>query len=505
MRFRFDPVPHWPPNAWLARCETGADEVVVRHGNRVETTDDWFCEAAWPGPYEQGDFDRTDIVAGTGGRLRDGAVTFVSPDSTVDRLQFSRAENIVHVSNSLVCLIANLDIELDPCYPGYYADFRTITAGLDAYKRPVRTLRGDLQLCYFDNLVWDGTSLEPVGKPLPVRDLSSFEGYRTFLLATMAALVENGKSPARKAPYRTIGTLSSGYDSPTVAVVAKAAGNEEVITFANARGGADDSGEPVADKLGLRCITLERAAWRGNPFPEIPFLAANAYGEEMHFGGAAPYLPGRILFTGQYGMVWDKTVPSLGPEMARPDPGGLGLTEYRLWTGFLQCAVPYWAARELRRINAISNADEMRPWDVGGDYNRPICRRIVEEAGVPRGMFAREKRATAVVLWDRREPFLTDRSLEDYRDWLHRLSWRFLRQGRLPPLYLDRVSTARLALKRQVERLPSGIVSRLADLPGAWRVLSIKTPPLFYFLFPWAIQRAVERYHEASPAASEAR
>ena len=50
----------------------------VAHGLGVETTPEWFCEAAWAGEYQRGDFDRTDIVAGTGGRIRNGTVVFVS-------------------------------------------------------------------------------------------------------------------------------------------------------------------------------------------------------------------------------------------------------------------------------------------------------------------------------------------------------------------------------------------------------------------------------------------
>lgn len=36
----------------------------------------------------------------------------------------------------------------------------------------------------------------------------------------------------------------------------------------------------------------------------------------------------------------------------------------------------------------------MKPYSIKGNYNRPIARRIVESAGVPRGMFAMKKNAT---------------------------------------------------------------------------------------------------------------
>ena len=53
----------------------------------MEVCDTWFCEAVWDGDYEAGDFDLTDLVFGSGGRLRDERAIFVSSGTTVDRLQ----------------------------------------------------------------------------------------------------------------------------------------------------------------------------------------------------------------------------------------------------------------------------------------------------------------------------------------------------------------------------------------------------------------------------------
>src|SRR4051812_15421913 len=87
LRLHFQRPESWPALAWLARCRRGEDVVEVIHGPRVETTPEWFCEAVWDGDYEAGDFDRTDIVFGSGGRARAGGITFVSSGATVDRLQ----------------------------------------------------------------------------------------------------------------------------------------------------------------------------------------------------------------------------------------------------------------------------------------------------------------------------------------------------------------------------------------------------------------------------------
>ncbi|MDQ3259424.1 MAG: hypothetical protein M3Q00_01340, partial [Pseudomonadota bacterium] len=106
LQLEYMAMPTWPPLAWLACCESGIPKVRVYHGTNVETTESFFCEAVWAGDYALGDIDETDIIAGSGGRLRAGEITFVSPGATVDRLQFLRNAGGIWTSNSLACLLA---------------------------------------------------------------------------------------------------------------------------------------------------------------------------------------------------------------------------------------------------------------------------------------------------------------------------------------------------------------------------------------------------------------
>ena len=66
----------------------------------VEIQQYWFCEAVWDGNFESGNLDETDLVFGSGGRFRDGRVTFVSSGTTVDRLQTVALKDAQWVSNS---------------------------------------------------------------------------------------------------------------------------------------------------------------------------------------------------------------------------------------------------------------------------------------------------------------------------------------------------------------------------------------------------------------------
>jgi hypothetical protein len=88
MRLVYRTEAHWPPLAWLARCSARDDSVQVSHGERVETTEQWFCECVWDGDFPTGDFDKTDIVSGSGGRARTDKLVFVASGSDVDRLHY---------------------------------------------------------------------------------------------------------------------------------------------------------------------------------------------------------------------------------------------------------------------------------------------------------------------------------------------------------------------------------------------------------------------------------
>jgi hypothetical protein len=192
--------------------------------------------------------------------------------------------------------------------------------------------------------------------------------------------------------------------------------------------------------------------------------------------------------------MWAKAAKDLSPEIVRGDPSGSALGEYRLWVGFLHCPLPFWGVRQIADVHAITRSPEMAPWDVPGNYSRPICRRIVECAGVPRELFGQQKRAASVMLHDDPE-FLTPNSMADYLGWLaeHRSAW--LRRGMLPPL--RSLGIDRLTL--QVSEPGAAWMSRM---PGLWRLplrlgLGYGPTRLRRALFPWAVERAMARY--ASP------
>src|SRR3712207_1813379 len=112
-------------------------------------------------------FDHTDLVFGSGGRIREDRAIFTSSGSTVDRLQTASVNGATWVSNSLACLLATIEADLDPAYGRYFGDFETIIYGVRRYKRTIATSAGPVHLAYFNNLVWDGERLVEEEKVSP--------------------------------------------------------------------------------------------------------------------------------------------------------------------------------------------------------------------------------------------------------------------------------------------------------------------------------------------------
>ena len=197
-----------------------------------------------------------------------------------------------------------------------------------------------------------------------------------------------------------------------------------------------------------------------------------------------------MLLTGYHGdKVWDLHNTRLGPEIIRGDPSGLSLTEYRLWAKFLHLPLPFLGIRQMREINAISRSAEMRPWDVGGEYTRPICRRIVESAGVPRGLFGTAKKNGSVMLHNY-SSFLSPSSQSDYLSWLraNRIEW--VRRGKIPPF-------ASVEVDRIVHGIGEGFAAWSQRQPVLWRLAQrVAGMPtrLRRHVFPWAVARAQQRY-----------
>lgn len=425
MRLEPREMPSWPPLAWLARC--GTKSVELLHGSMVEVGEGWACEGGWAGAFGPGGFDRAAVVAGSGARIRDGEAIFVPPTSTLDRLcSLADGDGRMLVSNSLIAPLAVSGAELPKRRPRTYkAALASISRGLEHRRGAIPTSVGPLRLTYFHNLVWNGRTLELRRKPSIEVALPDFHAYRDFLAGGFASLAANLVDAGRRTPLRFLGTLSSGYDGNACTALAAEVGCADALCFETNTRGHPDSGVPIAEALGITPIVVERDAWRHQPerdfFPEVPFLAVGSGGGLVGFYGAHERLRGAVLVTGFYGdSIWNPAWQHLGPEIVRKDASGLAFCEYRLYAGFINCPATFWAAREVAEVVRIARSEEMAPWMAGAEYQRPVPRRILEDAGVARELFGQRKSGVPRATPHREGEFLRPASQRDYFAWLRR-------------------------------------------------------------------------------------
>jgi hypothetical protein len=223
----------------------------------------------------------------------------------------------------------------------------------------------------------------------------------------------------------------------------------------------------------------------------------DANGGDVAYCGAEDTLKGRVLLTGyESGRVWKKRLTEPNDHnITRPDQSGLSLSEYRLWADCLHVPLPFMGIRQVEDINTIGRSEEMAAWDMGGNYNKPIPRRIIEEAGVPRDMFAVKKLGVSVRL-SSPDVLRSARIRDDYYEWLREHTAVWLKSGRLPPQTVSALARplqpAAGSLARGVRRAERRL--KIGTDIGRRLKLFATRDYVYKFLFPWALRRAQSRY-----------
>jgi hypothetical protein len=380
--------PQLPADAWVAVWPRGG---ALRGllGPRVQSWGrGWFEGTRGPGA----DPAQAPQVFGSGlVPTADGAF-LVAPSHTLESLFVYRGPSGVVAGNSLAAVLAAAGV-FPPFDRHYAARFATIVYGIDRYERVLCRWPdgGELERLAFDNAHLDRAGcLHRVRKPLdpPFPD---FAAYRAYAVATLQAAFAH-------APWLTpTATCSSGYDSSGLAVLAAAAGCRQAVALTESRQGEPDAGTAVAERLGLDLHLAPRLG-RVESWPQVAdYFATGASGQDACLQLLEPWLGDRLLVTG-FGRLWDLREPAEAV-LARSDLSGMSLQEVRLLRGFVQLPGLMVGARRHPELDAIARSPALAPWRLGGDYDRPVARCLLEQAGVPRGSFAVRKRAASVLLF----------------------------------------------------------------------------------------------------------
>ena len=330
---------------------------------------------------------RSTAPFGSGVLLEGAALHIVPPGHMLENVYVWRREGELLASNSLAGLLATAGLELDPAthYPPLmHRSVEGIT------RTTIPTSSEAIEACFHDNLRLDlDGRLNAVPKPRE-EPFTSFSDYRRRVSGALESALANA------AAYEPTVTISSGYDGAAIAVLARELGCRSALTIAEGkqvRGQPDrsDRGESVGRRLGMEVGVVERLAYlRRTDLPEAEFLATGFSGEEVVMSGMEEMLRGRMLVSGFFcdGMWWLNRPRR--PILWRSDQSGSSLGECGACVnGFVHGPLTCFAGERQTDMDRISRSAEMRPWVLGRRYDKPIPRRILEEAGVPRGRSAR--------------------------------------------------------------------------------------------------------------------
>ena len=401
MSYSLVPVPsdRLPALAWIAAIPKTPGAVRVMHGVAVEQQAGSVVEGCWDGEFSSGGFESHVNFFGSGVVVGRDRVTAVSSRSLTDRIVWCEGADAFVCANSLPLLLSFArtrlrgDVDYGPVLGACLQGIRDYDGAL-----PLRGETGHCNQVFGHNVVFAGPSATRSYRPASPVDLSDFSAYRDALRGTIDRLVANCRDPARATPVSIDTTLSTGYDSAAVTALLRDYGPRRVFTTQPDDRAPDlEDGAALARVLGLDAFLLERTTPSRDT--ELYCLAGAMDGRESIYTTALEHMSGddRIsaLFTGYHGdKLWDIATPraSWSPDILRGDTSGLNLCESRLRSGFFNIGVPFIFADRIADLVRIARSPEMQPWSVGGDYDRPVPRRIAEAAGLDRESFGRQKK-----------------------------------------------------------------------------------------------------------------
>ena len=490
-----------PVMAWLAEYEPGSQRLNVTHGAKVETTPTGLVEGAWNGDFDQFDFHRSSIFCGTGFRHHNGKLYFCSSTDRLCPLFSIRHNGSLYFSNSpsyLMVATGNCPI---PSYPYYhYSILRIFRQGLHCLDGTLPLAEKKALHMHFSAIVAvsDSGEIHPrafSAGPCP----DDFDSYHTLLKKSVREVMENAGDQHRKLPLETAVAISSGYDSTACAAVAKEAGCKIAHTFfdSHADDPQEDSGVEIAHTLGMVCREFDRWKYMEStqaPEAEFGFFPLNS---NVPMTAMENALSGMLYINGSSGDTYwkDGSQRETHHHAQAWSSGMTGISqlEFRLRVGYITLTPAYVAARHTDAMRRIITSAEMKPWSVGGKYDRPLPRRIAESGGVPREMFGIRKIGTAHASLTKARYFSKSgiTSFTAFKKQMHyRAGW--LRTHGYHLIYSLHYFLEYRLLKRKQRIVPSSPSQR--RFPFLLNNPPFKCPYQFTFAFQWAFEELKERY-----------
>ncbi|MWJ27524.1 hypothetical protein GPM19_04755 [Halomonas sp. ZH2S] len=384
-----------PPLSWCMIFEKNG-KAVLHHGKFVEIFGNGFFEGGWDGDVSDMGFDKSHFFLGSGGKFLDDGVLISTPGHALERIYSSRLEGKLYFSNSFPFILACSRQIICNDYYGYESDFASILNGVNGYVKEVPTKEGKVGIHYLKNIKID-RELNVVEKERPKPPaFSNFEHYNKSLSLYLEKFKSNITSSQRENKFDFCSTISNGYDAAACSAKAAEVGCEILCSFNSPEKYREDDGREISKALNFGQVEYRDANEYLNrdDLIEAEFLSSGELGTGIVFSAFEDLWAGKAVFMGERGdKLWDKNWNDVNDEMRVADEvfAGTSMIENRLRVGYILIPLPLFGALSWPSISRISNSEELRPFSVGGNYDRPIPRRILEEKGVSRHLFGMKK------------------------------------------------------------------------------------------------------------------
>ena len=405
LRFSYQHLSSLPVNGWSVVIRKHLETVRVFHGSGVETRDQFFAEAVWNDSFDAEGMGRATLLFGTGSMIRGKEVVFMtSTDHTAPLYSLQREEEII-LSNSIIHLMTLAGTAPLKAYPFYTYDLvRNSRAGIG---QPAGSLfhsgSGALKVHFNTRISVSSRLIMGFTPYLTVPEPVNYTSLRSIYRAEIGRLFENGADEARGFKYGQTVLCSSGYDSLANAVVCAGLGSRTFISVIDSRSKSPgaDSGKVPLGYLGLEVHEVDRFVHISNSKPSDAEFALTSLNNYPFLSGCEQHLTRSLLVNGSLGdVIWSVSHYRLAGNDWKD--WGLRLlpcvssTEHRLRVGYIDVSPQSMFVRHAEVVFRIASSDEMNLFRINPGYDRPIPRRIIEEAGIPRGTFATRKMMTAV-------------------------------------------------------------------------------------------------------------
>ncbi|MEH8244884.1 hypothetical protein Q7I21_02510 [Aeromonas veronii] len=385
-----------PAMAWCSEFKDS--QLNIYFGTGVQVYQSGVFEGGWSNTDTPEQLDESGLFAGSGIFLQGGNVFAISPTHTCEAIYIIKTKSSTITSNSLALALSFSSVN-NFKLSNVGGLIWTTTQGLNSYQRLVYRDES-ISIHRFVCCIVNTNSLLEIPHH-PDYSFTSFKNYRSFLKRSILDIRET----SRLHSYTCF--LSKGYDSVACASLMKSLGGGLTMSIESSRSGIDDSGSEIAIALGLKnavftpkkrnqeLINGERIyTYSLNDIDASKFCLG--YGlEDECLEVETDLISGSVVLTGFHGdKIWDiNTLPS--KDIKRGDSSGSSLGEYRLRSGFVHIPVPMIGSLKHDELYEMSNSSAMKAWSIGGNYDRPIARRLAEEQGVPRESFGIRKSAVS--------------------------------------------------------------------------------------------------------------